>query len=432
MNWKSQGSVAEITALLISANEQLSRDFQVALANARTFQIVGEISGYPSAQVVEMRLNQTQPQAVLIDLASDLEKATEVIQFLSGLGRDLFIVGLHTNNDSSAILRSLRAGATEFLHAPFDPEVQREAMSRLVRLRQPAVSETGMDRDLSGTIQVFASAKPGAGSSTIAAQTAFAIRRSTNAKVLLADFDLMGGAIGFYLKLEHRCSADFDLMGGAIGFYLKLEHRCSLLEALQHAEHLDASGWNSITAKCGGVDILPAPAAPYARGIDGNRLSLVLESARHAYDFVIVDLPMIFNRISMISASQSDRAFLVTTSELPSLHLARKSVALLEQIGLPKERVQMLVNRISRRDGIGIADLEKLFNCPVFASLPNDYFSLHRVITLGQPLGPEGDLGKSFEHLAAKMLGKIPAAGSSKKNGAHDSGARPSMSVSQA
>jgi pilus assembly protein CpaE len=409
MNWKSQGTATEITALLISANAQLSRDFQQTLAAARTFQIAGEITGYPTAQVLEMRLNQTQPQAVLVDLASDLEKASELIQFLSGLGRDLFIIGLHTSNDSSAILRSLRAGATEFLHAPFDPEVQREAMNRLVRMRQPAVSDVGLDREISGTIQVFASAKPGAGSSTIAAQTAFAIRRSTNARVLLADFDLMGGAIGFYLKLDHRCS---------------------LLEALQHAEHLDPSGWNSITAKCGGVDILPAPLTPYARGIDSNRLSLVLESARHAYDFVIVDLPMIFNRISMMAASQADRAFLVTTSELPSLHLARKSVALLEQIGLPKERVQMLVNRISRRDGIGVADLEKLFNCPVFASLPNDYFSLHRVITLGQPLGPEGDLGKSFEQLAAKMLSPSTPQGTGKRGGSLESGSRPAMSVS--
>jgi pilus assembly protein CpaE len=384
MNWKSQATSTEITALIIAADAQLSRSFQETLSFARSFQISGEISGYPAPQVLEMRLNQAQPQAVLIDLATDLEKAAEVIEYLANLGRDIFIIGLHHSNDSSAILRSLRAGATEFLHAPFDPAVQREVVARLVRMRQPAATEGTLDREISGTIQVFASAKPGAGSSTIAAQTAFAIRRSTNARVLLADFDLMGGAIGFYLKLEHRCS---------------------LLEALQHAEHLDPSGWNSITAKCGGVDILPAPVVPYARGIDANRLSLVLESARHSYDFVIVDLPMIFNRISMMAASQSDRAFLVTTSELPSLHLARKSVALLEQIGLPKERVQMLVNRISRRDGIGVADLEKLFNCPVFASLPNDYFSLHRVITLGQPLGPEGELGKSFDSLAAKMLG---------------------------
>ena len=68
----------------------------------------------------------------------------------------------------------------------------------------------------------------------------------------------------------------------------------------------------------------------------------------------------------------------------------------------------MLVNRMEKRADIGIADMERLFNCPVHASLPNDYFSLHRVVTLGQPLGPEGDLGKAIEGLALRMTGAAP------------------------
>ena len=48
------------------------------------------------------------------------------------------------------------------------------------------------------------------------------------------------------------------------------------------------------------------------------------------------------------------------------------------------------------------------------AAFPNDYFSLHRVVTLGQPLGPEGELGKAIESLAAGIFsavdeGKKPA-----------------------
>jgi hypothetical protein len=49
--------------------------------------------------------------------------------------------------------------------------------------------------------------------------------------------------------------------------------------------------------------------------------------------------------------------------------------------------------------------MEKLFNCPVHSSLPNDYFSLHRVFTLGQPLGPEGDLGKAIQNIASRLSG---------------------------
>ena len=49
--------------------------------------------------------------------------------------------------------------------------------------------------------------------------------------------------------------------------------------------------------------------------------------------------------------------------------------------------------------------MEKLFGCPVHASLPNDYFSLHRVVTLGQPLGADGDLGKAIESVATRLCG---------------------------
>ncbi len=57
-----------------------------------------------------------------------------------------------------------------------------------------------------GSLVAFTSAKPGSGASTLAAQTAFALRRTTSQRVLLADFDLMGGIIGFYLKLTNTKS----------------------------------------------------------------------------------------------------------------------------------------------------------------------------------------------------------------------------------
>jgi hypothetical protein len=49
--------------------------------------------------------------------------------------------------------------------------------------------------------------------------------------------------------------------------------------------------------------------------------------------------------------------------------------------------------------------MEKLFGCGVHASLPNDYFALHRVVTLGQPLGAENDLGRAIENVAQRLCG---------------------------
>jgi pilus assembly protein CpaE len=369
-----------LTALAIVPDRELASQFSQAIERTRAFQILTELKQYPSQQTLEMRLRQAKPDVILLDLATDLNQACELIQAVLALSHTVHIVGLHIRNDSEAILRSLRMGASEFLHAPFDSETQMEAAARLHRLLHPEPAEDVQP----GTLTAFTSVKPGSGASTLAAQTAFALRRSTGQRVLLADFDLMGGIIGFYLKLTNTKS---------------------LVDALQFADNLADIEWSSLVAVSDGVDILPAPETPFHGPVDGARLHAVLEHARLNYDWIVIDLPVVFQRLSLMTISESDRAFLVSTPELPSLHLARKAVNLLDQLGFPKERFQIMVNRINRRDEIGGSDIEKLFNCPVNSRIPNDYFSLHRAVTLGQPVDGHCELGKAIESLAGRLSG---------------------------
>ena len=376
-----KGKGPELTALLIAADRELAQAFSLAAEQVRAFQVVSELKAYPARQSLEIRLKQLKPDVVLLDLASDLATACELIRWVAACGTGTQVIGLHVRNDSDAILRSLRAGATEFLHPPFDAAGQSEAAARIRRLLQPEAIEAGEP----GSITAFCSAKPGSGASTIAAQTAFALKRSTGKRVLLADFDVMGGMIGFYLKLNHSKS---------------------VLDALQFADQLGDSLWSSLVAPCEGVDILPAPETPYAGLVDSSRLHAVLEYARLNYEWIVVDLPVVFQRLSLMAISESDRAFLITTSELPSLHLARKAVTLLEQLGFPRERFQIMINRIQRHDEITGSDFERLFNCSVNARIPNDHFSLHRAVTLGQPVEGHSELGKAIQDLAAHLSGK--------------------------
>jgi pilus assembly protein CpaE len=372
-----------LTALSIIPDRALASQFSLAIERTRAFQILSDFKSYPSQQTLEIRLRQTKPDVILLDLVSDLDLACELIRSVNALNLQTHVVGLHVRNDSDAILRSLRMGASEFLYAPFDPDTQTEAVTRLRRLLQPEPANDVQP----GTIIAFSSAKPGSGASTLAAQTAFALRRTTSKRVLLADFDLMGGMIGFYLKLSHSKS---------------------LLDALETADQLNETLWSSFAASADGVDILPAPETAYAGGVDPARLHAVLEYVRLNYDWVVIDLPVVFQRLSLMTISESDRAFLVSTSELPSLHLARKAVNLLDQLGFPKDRFQIMVNRINKRDEIGGADFEKLFNCPVHSRVPNDYFSLHRAVTLGQPVDGHCELGKAIQSLAERLCGNGP------------------------
>jgi len=376
-------SEPEISALLISPNRELAQQFQATLAQTRAFQILADLKNYPPVQTLEIRIRQLKPEVVLLDLATDLAEATALIRAISSFTPAVHVVGLHTHSDSQTIVQSLRAGASEFLHTPFDLNTQRDALARLRRLCAPDKSQGEQE---AGRVVAFASSKPGSGASTLATQTAFSVQRLSGKRVLLMDFDLTGGTIGFYLKLSHSYS---------------------LVDALQHAEHLDPALWSSLTVRYGGVDILPAPAVPYADPLDPARLRVLIDHSRELYDWVILDLPAVFSRTSLMAISECERAFLVSTPELPSLHLTRKAVALLEQLSFPKERFQVLMNRVDKSTTISMADMEKLFQCTVHASLPNDYFALHRVVTLGQPLGAEGDLGRAIEAVANGLCGGL-------------------------
>lgn len=389
---------AEITALLIAPHRELAQQFLATLPQTRAFQVLADLKSYPPHQTLDIRARQLKPNIILLDLVTDLAAAVELIKWVAALNPPVHVVGLHTHNDSTAILQSLRAGASEFLYAPFELSQQREAIARLRRMivpETPAASEEGH-------AIAFTSPKPGSGASTIATQTAFALERLTGKRVLLADGDLTGGTIGFYLKLSHNYS---------------------LVDALQHAEHLDPALWSSLTVNYGGVDILPAPAAPYADSIDPARMRMLVDQARHLYDWVVVDLPTVFSRTSLMAISECERAFLISTSELPSLHLTHKAINMLDQLGFPKDRFQVLVNRVSRRDRMGIEHIEGLFGRKVHARLPNDYFSLHRVVTLGQPLGGEGELGKAIESVATQLAGSI----AEKKKGAATRDLKPAL-----
>jgi pilus assembly protein CpaE len=371
---------SELTALLIAPDRQLAEAFLQTVPQTKAFQILADLKTYPAQQTLEIRLRQLRPDVVLLDLATDLETAGGLIRFLAAQRPVTHVIGLHVRNDSDAIVRSLRMGASEFLSAPFDRAVQREATARIHRLRHP---EPSSDQEF-GKVIAFSSVKPGSGASTLATQTAFTLRKKNSARVLLADFDLEGGTIGFYLKIRHNQS---------------------LVDALGFSDRMDAALWSSLTVNNSGVDVLPAPDIPVSIQLDPPRIHEFLEYARLYYDWVVLDLPTIYHRISLLAVSESDRAFLISTSELPSLHMARKAVALINQLGFERQRQQVLINRVQKADGLGSSELEKLVNCSVSGTFPNDYLSLHRMVTLGRALEADCELGKAIEGLVQRLAG---------------------------
>src|SRR6266851_5228726 len=146
-----------LTALAILPNQDLAQQYRSSISKGAVFDILSEWKTYPSGEALERALRDMTPDVVLLDLSFNLEQAAALIELAAQMRSEVAIVALNTTNDANAILRALRAGATEFLYAPFSIEAQKEAATRIRRL---FLSAQTPEPEL-GKVVVFTSVKPG-------------------------------------------------------------------------------------------------------------------------------------------------------------------------------------------------------------------------------------------------------------------------------
>ena len=100
-----------------------------------------------------------------------------------------------------------------------------------------------------------------------------------------------------------------------------------------------------------------------------------------------------------LALREVDTLYVVTAPELPSLHLARRSIAGLDRTSELKDRVRVVLNRSSLHDPLRGSDIAKLFNRPVDAVIPNDYLALQEAMKLAVPVNPKTRLGQAIRSL---------------------------------
>jgi pilus assembly protein CpaE len=354
---------------------------QSAVGRGSSFEIVEDLPGYPLPSQLEARLRQTRPAVVVIDLETDIDSALGLVTAASTATPPTFVVGIHSEDDANVIIRSLRAGGTEFLSSPFE---QDSVHAAVVRIRKLAESQS-REGPIRGKTYGFLGVKPGQGVTTVASNVAAALAENGKRRVLLIDFDITGGTISFAWRVTHSYS---------------------LNDAVQHAERLDESLWSALVANRNGVDILLSPDPNDPQTAAPEDYGRMVEWTRSQYEAVVLDIPAAYTDVARALLPSCDQLLVVCNPELPSLHLTRRCIAHLEQEGFAKDQISLILNRLSRRGELGPQDMERVFNFPISKVLPEDEASVHRALTAGKPLAESSDLGKELAALAKTLSGK--------------------------
>lgn len=337
-------------------------------------------------------IEQTGPDVGVVALDADPDKAIELIQRLSSEAPETALLAASENTDGHQILRTIRAGAREFLTLPLAGD---DLASSLDRVSQQKFGSTeGAAR--SCEVIAIAGATGGVGTTSTAVNIGCVLAEDARNSVALLDLDL---ALG-----------DADVFLDSIPDY-------TLADVVQNISRLDIQLLKrSLTKHSSGLYLLPRPVELHdTLAINDENLRKVIGLLKASFTHLIIDLSKTYSAVDMAAIESASRVILVTQLDLPCLRNVVRLMMSFEEIDGLQSKVEIVVNRAGLDSGqISLKKAKETLGRDVFALLPNDYRTMVEVRNNGVPLivqAPKAGITAAIRDLANKLEGPIESDG---------------------
>lgn len=353
-------------------------------------------------------VSQSNPDVGVICIDSDADKAIGLLEKLRIDAPDCAMLAVSASSDGQQILRTIRAGAREFLTLPVSLE---ELMAALGRISQMKFGGSDAKNRASRIIAV-AGASGGVGCTSVAVNLGCMLAANPANTVALVDLDL---AVG-----------DADVFLDTIPDY-------SLVDVTQNVARLDFQLLKrSLTKHSSGLYLLPRPVQLQdVRLINPDSLRRVFGLLKATFSHIVLDLSKGYTETDQAAIEVANDVLLVVQLDLPCLrNLVRLQMSFEEIDGL-REKLKIVVNRVGLESGqIKLKKARETIGREIFCQIPNDYRTMVEVRNNGVPLlehAPKAAITLAMQQMAAQLCGngtgeiapenpETPAAGSSWMN----------------
>jgi len=368
-----------LRTVIMCPDATVTERLEEVIAKAGRIAMVKSVDRYLTGHELDRFLRANAPQVLFLSLES-MTKALEVVAGVEQSFSGIQIVAIDRQADPAMLLDVMRAGIREFLSHPFEPASFQASMARL----QEVLGKKPMQQDTTDMVYSFLPAKAGAGTSTVALNTAVALSKVVDGPALLMDCDLNSGLIAFMLRLE-------------AGY--------TIYDAAENALRMDEHMWPQLISSAGKLHVLPAGKLDPQIRIEAAQIRELLNFARRFYKAICLDLSGNMEKFSLELMQESKKIFVVCTPEIPSLHLARQKIQFLRKMDM-EERMSVLLNRSQKRSILPMNQIEQMLGAPVQTSFPNDYRGVHEALTEGKEVNPTSDFGRQVATFAQGLLSK--------------------------
>jgi pilus assembly protein CpaE len=334
-----------IRVVLVDPNEETRSSLQRLLGSLGSVWIAEVFTTYKS---VSGRIGEINPDLCLITLDTDPGQAIELLGALGQSDSSGVVLPASGTADSNLILRSIRAGAREFLTLPTEAGELLEIVTRLFRGREDAsvASVKGPQ------IITVTGAAGGVGCTSLAVNLATSLAASKEHETILLDFDLMFGSV----------DACLDIIPDN-----------TLYNVVQNFDRLDLTLLKrSMIRHSSGLYVLPHPVAlEDAAKIDPETLRRLLGLLKAAFPSLVIDTSKGLQSSDFVAFELADIILMVIVLDLTCLRNTSRLLNLFKQFEGMVDRVRLVVNRAgSVETEISLKKAEETLKMPIAWQIP--------------------------------------------------------------
>ena len=266
--------------------------------------------------------------------------------------------------DADAVRLAVRSGARDFLAEPVAPG----DLVAAVRAQRGQANHGGKGTQRADIIVVLGAAG-GVGASLVASNLALAFATGAGAPTLLLDLDVKFAPLASYFDLAPERG---------------------LLAALEEVDSLDEEALAGYVARhSSGLRLMSTPAASPAsiRDVDVERLARLLGFLAANFRYIVIDGSHALDDLTVTALGMARTVVLVVQQSVVQLRKAARTLGTLcNEIGVPGERILVVVNRYVKHATVGLEDIRRTLGHPHVTILPSHYKSVLASIDSGMPL----------------------------------------------
>jgi pilus assembly protein CpaE len=292
----------------------------------------------------------------------------------------LYFKEISTND----LWKALRLGAKECFTFPIQEENFQQAVARVM-------ARTEARKGLAQPTQVisFLGCKGGVGTTFLVANTATLLAQERRGKVLAVDLDLGFGQLNYFFDIHpgHTITEVVENLERLDKFYLQnilfpIRENCSLLAAPARLEEAEV--------------------------INAGHLEKIIHylSENLGFRSILIDCCHRIDEITLKALELSEILVLVTAPSIPALSNAKKTLEILNLLGLKGLAVEVWVNFWDRQNELTLTEVEGFLGQAIAGTITCDYKEVGFSINEGKPLvesTPRHPIGGELKRLAGNF-----------------------------